>query len=461
MLGGMTISRAESSAVRAAGSWRARQERVGGQGAGAARTTAALAALAGLTVVTGCGTARSGHGGHGASDVVGGCVTVVHGVVTGAGSLAAAWLPRGFRQQAGTQLGSSLPETSYVKAGRRADPPRVMLGSARQRGPLTAADGGRSAGVPVVIQGHRGFLESGPPDPQFIGVYWKPGPAYLVSVVGYKVAAPVVLRAARNVSFSAPGSISLPVAPGRIVSRQAAIAAAERAADAARWRRASAKLSSWTEIDALATHEIHVPAAPRVLTASPWRPAWAVSLTGPTAPPLVVVVDAPSGRAYLSLSSRGSWFSAITDRDPARSRPCPGGSTALLPFGVLTRNEQTYTADRPATRSAHTSVQLILSTVPAVNRADSGLYGGCVQQNCSIDQLVWVTIAIVRAAPGKTIACLPGDVSVPAGYKPKQVNQYYSVSVPDSLGIGCGKVPPSLSALHDLAPPAVTPARGG
>lgn len=335
-----------------------------------------------------------------------------------------------------------------------------MLGSANQRGPLTATDGGRGTGVPIVIQGHRGFLESGPPDPQFIGVYWKPSAAYLVSVIGYEVPASVVLRAARNVSFSAPGIISLPVAPGRIVARQAAIAAAERAASA-RWQHPTVKLTSWTEIEALATRVLQVPAAPQVLTGSPWRPVWAVLLTGSQAPPSVVVVDAGSGLAEFSLSDRGSWFAALTDRDLTRTRQCPGGSSALVPFGVLTRNEQAFAAYRPATSRANTSVQLILSTVPAVNRADNGLYGGCVQQNCSIDQLVWVTIATVRAAPGKTVACLPGSVSVPPGYKPKQVKQYYSVSVPDNFGIGCGKEPTSLSALKDLAPPAVTPGREG
>jgi hypothetical protein len=37
-------------------------------------------------------------------------------------------------------------------------------------------------------------------------------------------------------------------------------------------------------------------------------------------------------------------------------------------------------------------------------RADPGLYGGCLQQNCETRQLVWLTIGIVHAAPGKTLA---------------------------------------------------------
>jgi len=52
-------------------------------------------------------------------------------------------------------------------------------------------------------------------------------------------------------------------------------------------------------------------------------------------------------------------------------------------------------------------VKLVLATVRAVNTADPGLYGGCVQQDCSLPQLVWVTIDTVHALPGKTVACLP------------------------------------------------------
>ncbi|HYK32696.1 MAG TPA: hypothetical protein VEV63_12070 [Streptosporangiaceae bacterium] len=327
-----------------------------------------------------------------------------------------------------------------------------MLGSVFQTGPVTAADGGRGTGTPVLIQGHRGLIESGPPSPQSIGVYWKPRPGYLVSVVGYKVPAAIVLQVAKKVSFVAPGIVALPVTPGRIVTRQAAISAAERATRV-RWRHAVAKLSTWTEIQALAGRRQQIPAAPRLLTGSPWRPVWAVLLTGSRATPSVAVIDAASGQEEFRIGGHGLWFRALTDRDPTRTGRCPGGSSALVPFGVPTRDEQAYMAYRPATAHARTSVRLVLSTVPAVNKADSGLFGGCVQQNCSLDQLVWVTITTVRANPGKTVACLPGSVSVPAGYRPKQVKQYYSVEIPDSIGIGCGKVPDSLKALKDLAPP--------
>lgn len=308
------------------------------------------------------------------------------------------------------------------------------------------------AGASPRQAGHNGLIESGPPSPQFIGVYWKPSRGYLASVVGYKVSAPIVLQVAKKASFVAPGIVALPLTPGRIVTRQTAISAAERATRVW-WRHAVAKLSTWTEVQTLAARVQHVLAAPGALAGGPWRPVWAVLLTGSRTPPSVAVVDAATGQEEFTIGVHGPWFPALTDRDPTDTRQCPGGSNALVPFGVLTRDEQAYRVYRPATGHARTSVQLVLSTVPAVNKADNGLHGGCVQQNCSIDQLVWVTITIVRANPGKTVACLPGSVSVPSGYKPKQVKQYYSVAVPDAVGIGCGKVPDSLRALKDLAPP--------
>ena len=363
------------------------------------------------------------------------------------------WLPRGFRRQAGYQPASSLPQSTFTEVSAHPDPPRVMLGTARLPGPLTPAEGGRSHGKSVNVQGHHGFLESGPPGPQFIGVYWKPSAQYVVSVVGYKVPASVVLRVARTVTFIAPGIIALPARSGQIVSRHAAIAAAERAV-APRAGQAVAKLSSWTEIQALASRKLNVPAAPAVLAGSPWLPVWAVRLVGSHGSPEVEVVGAVSGQVDFGISDRDSWFAGLTDRAPTGAGQCPGGSSALVPFGVLTRDEQASIVHRSVTRNARTSVRLVLSTVPAVNKADKGLYGGCVQQNCSIDQLVWVTITVVRAVAGKTISCLPGDVSVPPGYKPKQVKQYYSVEIPGGVGIGCGPVPAALRALKDLAPPA-------
>jgi hypothetical protein len=98
------------------------------------------------------------------------------------------------------------------------------------------------------------------------------------------------------------------------------------------------------------------------------------------------------------------------------------------------------------------SMRLVLSSVSAVNKADPGMYGGCVLQNCSIWELVWVTIATERARPGHTLQCLPPSVSVPAGYHPRKVKETFYVNVPDNAEVGCGPVPRPFRALKDLAP---------
>ena len=99
---------------------------------------------------------------------------------------------------------------------------------------------------------------------------------------------------------------------------------------------------------------------------------------------------------------------------------------------------------------------LKLTTVSVLNRADPGLYGGCVQQNCSLNELVWPTIVVVRAPAGKTLACLPPWASYPPGYRPKQVSQYVTIGVEGNAGIFCGAVPTWVNQLQDLAPPAGT-----
>lgn len=379
-----------------------------------------------------------------AAEAGSGCATVVHGVVSGRGSLVPGWLPPKFGPLAGSQSTSSLPDSTFTTFNSHPDPPRIMLGTAIQPAPLTSAEGGRANGKPVKVHGQRAFLESGPPDPPFIGVYWKSG-KYLISVIGYRLSPSTVLRVARNVTFTPPGIVELPVTHGKIVSRQAAIKAAGGRPGAA-----EAKLSSWTEVQAVAERAGRMPLASALLNRSPWLPVWAVRLTGT---PYVEVVSAALGQPVLRMTDSRSWFAALTDRDPVKAGTCPGGSTALVPFGVLTRDEQSFTGARSVSASPRTSVRLVLSTVPAVNHADEGLYGGCVQQNCAIDQLVWVTITTVRAAPGKTIGCIPPGFSVPPGYKPKRGTEYYTVDVPDNSGGNCGPVPAALRELKDLAPP--------
>jgi hypothetical protein len=281
----------------------------------------------------------------------------------------------------------------------------------------------------------------------------------------------------------APGSgaVALPIAPGPVITRPQAVAAARRAAGLARLR-AAAKLSSWTEISALlqaADPGQPAVSAPGQLTGAPWRPVWAVLLTpsatagaaaaaaattaaAAAAGPTLVIVGG-SGQAELTIrpGPDPAWFAALTDRDPAAQDGCPGGSSARLPFGVLTRDEQSYLTPTPAaagTGHSVVSVTLKLAPVSAVRQAAPGLYGGCAGSDCAPGQLVWVRIETIRARPGTTLACLPPSASYPPGYHPRQVTQYYTISVPANSGIGCGPLPAPLKTLPDLAPPATGPA---
>jgi len=167
------------------------------------------------------------------------------------------------------------------------------------------------------------------------------------------------------------------------------------------------------------------------------------------------VVDAATGTPVYTAPVRRRWFAALTDRDPARGIKCQGGSTARVPFGVLTRTEEEYaTGWRPTywSHGTRNSTRLVLSTVRAVNSADPSMFGGCVQQNCSLLELIWVSIATSSAGPGHRLRCAPP--SYPVGYHPRPAKQIFTVSVPNNDEFGCGQVPVLIQDLKDLAPVA-------
>jgi hypothetical protein len=395
-----------------------------------------------------------------------GCTTTVHSVVPGPGSLAATWLPPGFQLTGGSPSDlTSTPVATYASTSEGADPPRIQLNFSNSPAPLNPGDGGRTTATPIEVQGHAGLLESGPPDPQFVGAYWKPTTEDLLSVVGYKVPASVVVQVAQHLAFSPPGTVSLPVASGPIVTRSTAIGVAKRAVQFP-VASATAKLSSWTEAMALlqaSQDGADTSTVPSSVSTAPWEPIWVVlivssSKSAPTRE--LVVVNGASGRPELTTpaGSRSTWFVALTDRDPSVGG-CPGGSSTRLPFGILTRDEEGYTAratTSPGAAGDTTSTILKLTTVPVLNRDDPGLYGGCLRQSCSLDELVWPTIAVIHAPSGKTLACLPDWASYPPGYQPKQVKQYVTISVPGNSEIDCGSLPRWVNQLKDLAPPAVS-----
>jgi len=410
-------------------------------------------------------TSRPPVGGHHPPVQTAACTTTVRGVVSGPGSLSLGYLPAGFQLTSGNPANLGAGTVTYSLTKGQPDPARVEVSLSNNSGPLTAAVGGRTAARSVRIQGRPGLLESGPPDPAFIGAYWKPEPNDLVSVVGYKMLAATVLQVAEHADVSPGGVIALPIAPGPIISRAKAVAIAEAEFPQST---ATAKLSSWTEVVSLIQASDYgkgMFSVPGTLAAAPWKPIWAVlviprhqdSVSQAQAGRELVVVNAATGTRELTASAgdHSSWFSALTDRDP-NLRGCPGGSTARLPFGVLTRDEEAYTlrnVQQSAFGHLQTTIVLKLTTVPALNRADPGLYGGCVQQSCSLDELVWPTIEVMRAPSGKTLSCPPPWVSTPASVRSKPTKQYYTISVPNNYESGCGASPVWVSRLQDLAPP--------
>jgi hypothetical protein len=277
-----------------------------------------------------------------------------------------------------------------------------------------------------------------------------------------------------GVTVNSKGSVvQLPINPGPIISRAEAISNARgnvmtTTKDVVPFD-GVAKLSSWTEVSALIDassdpRDGAYTAPPPGLAAVPWSPVWAVvlktltSLGGSYGDPRVdwflVVMNATSGSVRLETQTSStpafpSWFSALSDRDPTL-KGCPGGSSARLPFGVLTRNEEAYVV-HPG-HGPGTKAILMLTTVPALNRADPGLYGGCVRENCSHDDLVWLTILVYTAAPGHTLTC--GSTYGPPDAHPKQMKEMFTLDVPDHDELGCSPVPAALANLKDLAPPA-------
>lgn len=434
-----------------------------------------VCALSGTLALTACSpagpTKSSGHPKHtkatshgsGSPQAVD-CVTTIHGVMYGPGRLLPTWLPVGFRRSAATQAGSATPTENYTLATSRPNPPRIEVGFANDSRPFARFTGGRPARDYPTIEGHRGRLEAGPPTARLISVYWKPDSVHLLKVTGYKASAADVVTVAKNVWFDPPGLVQLPVSPGPIVSKRVAIGMAHRAINFA-IRQSIAKLSSWAEVAAM-LQAGHVAAdlktVPGAFASERWQPIWTVLVSDAgSAARAAVLINAATGQPVVTVPADGypAWFSALTDRSRTVYNRCQGGSRARLPFGVLTRNEEAFVVSSGAPHSipgaghARTTIRFKLTTVPAMNRAASGIYGGCVQLSCSIEELVWVIVTTVRANPGSTVACPPSWADSAPGYRPRQVKQYFWVSVPGNYGIYCARLPAAIMRLRDLSPP--------
>jgi hypothetical protein len=257
------------------------------------------------------------------------------------------------------------------------------------------------------------------------------------------------------------GPVSLPEEPGPIISQAQALSTARSAIGRPWVTPYSPKLSSWTEVEAVLEStgwddQKVVLMTPGWVADAPWTPAWVVIIpphysSAPKRSGYVVLVDAaPGSRKTYVLPGLGedvSWFVALTDRDPSIGG-CPGGSSARVPFGILTRDEESF---GQGTSSPLQTIVLDLTTVPELYAADPDLFGGCIEESCTLDQLFWPVIEIVRAPPGHTIACEPW--STPPGYHAKQVKEYFTISAPRGGETGCGPLPAAIANLKDLAPP--------
>jgi hypothetical protein len=284
-----------------------------------------------------------------------------------------------------------------------------------------------------------------------------PGPAH----------PPACTSSVDGVTTAPSGTIvRLPLRAGHIITRSKALAIAS---SPGQMKAVDAKLSSFTEVKALlAASGPEQLQTPSEVSAAPWKPIWAV-ITQATGQPataenfgaeLLVLVDAASGNVELRVSAgvHPAWFKVLTDRS---SPLCSGGSTVRLPFGVLTRTEEAYTVRRQngtgSLNLGSTTVELKLTYLRDFYRVDAAFFGGCLHMNCHLEELLWLPLDVVSAAPGKTLACLPPSASVPPGYKAKQVKQYYTMGFGGNDEIDCAGPPRWFGVLKDLAPPVKVP----
>ena len=384
------------------------------------------------------------------------CKTTVRGFVMGPATVSTGLLPTGYRLASGNPADITTGSVTYTASNERPDPSRIEISLTYPAGPLTWQVGGRQNARHVSIHDRPGLLESGPPGPRFINVFWKPRPKDLVSVVGYKMSESTVLRVAWHLRVTPPGRIPLETEPGLIVHRATAISIA-RSTVHFQPLRVTAKLSTWTEVLTLIRSSEYSHRTFKVSSAlktTPWIPIWVIRATRPGGRWRFVVLDAASGHVELvtTAGKNPSWFHALTDRDPAPHHGCKGGSSAHLPFGVLTRNEESYT-QRSLFHLPRTTIILKLTTVSAMH------YVGCTIQSCGPYNLLWPDIEVTHAPPGKLMPCPLNMMSHPAGVYFKPTKIAFSISAPNNSEGGCSRLPDWVSRLKDLAPPVWTTQR--
>jgi hypothetical protein len=379
------------------------------------------------------------------------CKTVVHGVVFGESSLIAGFVPATYRLTSGNPADFGARTVTYSLERSRSDPPRVGISLIHFTGKLNRGVGGMSVPTKIRVQGRPALLENGASRGQpFIGIYWKHDASHLLSVVGYKMQQSTVLRVAAHVHARLGAVMPLPLNPGRIVSRGVAVSEA-RGSVPFHPGSTRAKLSSWTEVLSLVPEKFRVPAG---FGPTPWHPIWVVMVAHRDHQPQMVLINAHSrGVAFsATVGHRSGWFEALTDRDPNLDRGCPGGSSARLPFGIMTRTEEAYALRDSGGSSlvgrirVTNTVIMKLTTISAIHRL------GCTKQDCGPYDLLWPRIEVTRAAPGKTLPCPPPWAMGPGGNPGKPTKEYFSISAGNISEEGCGPLPGWVSRVKDLAP---------
>ena len=147
------------------------------------------------------------------------------------------------------------------------------------------------------------------------------------------------------------------------------------------------------------------------------------------------------------------WFEALTDRDPTLHRGCPGGTSARLPFGIMTRHEEAYTLRGSGGSSSVRGVRVKNIVIMRLTTISAIHYIGCTKQDCGPYDLLWPRIEVTQAPPGKTLPCPPPWAMGPSGNRhSRPTKQYFSISAGGNSESGCGPLLRWVSRLRDLAP---------
>jgi hypothetical protein len=408
------------------------------------------------------------------------CTSTSHAVIlSGNGAVTVGYMPAGFQLESGNPGDIGLgPSGSPLTYSRPSDSEEIVIGPQPAGFQLGSNFTSQFPSTDFVstrirIGPHVGvFFTPSPSGPSPISeIDWRVTDETALSVNGTSVPPAELERVARSIIFGRPVDVELPLSPGQIISENRAISAAA-ASDGGNAARAQAKLTSYAEAETLlvrdterTTHEIRSTPAPgggatseppADVGSQPWRPVWAVLLSG--VPNNLVLVDAKSGQVVLTTSAGPdtSWFSVLTDRAPGAGA-CDGGSSAAVPFGVLTRAEEEWIkpgAQSPAGGTTTTYYKLV-----KVAPGSSYYTGYSCTDACPTSSLEWVWMAVTVADHGTRIPCPLPEGPGPRGggggaYHPQLTNEYTQFSYGNGGGITCNGPPSWFSADRDYAPPA-------